>query len=504
MSNQNTYEVVFKGNNADLLAKIQASKVSLKDLAQLGNAANLPDYAGYTFSERNLKKDLQAQKDILAAVKGISLEKSKVAELKTPATPQNVNPFSSFFGKGVFKGLGDEIKQSGGLDKYWSDAVKRGTLSGLKQSVSESTQASDWWGKAVMRGNVAAFKQSLKAPPVIEKEKGFLEKMSHGFGGASVRNLTSALGGSAGLASALGGVAGVFTALGVVGWAVKQAFDLLAPAIHKVIEAFNTGEKLFIKSSQLGRNAGQLASSRFAGNAIGLSDEEQDRYALQTSMGTGGKGNLGRMDVITKMIAPSLIKPFEDAQKWAETTLTPEWKRIVGELFTTKKMSERVSAQMELFWAEIAAKLGPSLRSAFKIFADMPWAEWGKSVGDLLLPLKIFFDQLAGLADLANKLGTLKVAPGSALWVMGKIGDAYDSLKESPYEQHDLRPPTGIALPQMGQWEKLGLTFGAGGSNDYARTTADSTKKSASLLEVIVQAIANGASSLGAASANVP
>ncbi len=320
----------------------------------------------------------------------------------------------------------------------------------------------------------------------------FLQKMSGSLGGKGIKSMLSGAGASEGVSTAIGGIFGTLGTLRIAFWELQPVLSAFKIALQQIIPALAAGEKLFIKASQLGRTTGSEFSARFAGNAIGMSDEDVDRMALQSAHGGKGGNNLARFDAVTKLISPSLAKPFEDAYRFSQS-LGKEWQKISGELFTSKKMFSRVSAQWELFGAEIAAKLSPSLRMFADMLSKLPWADMGKAIGNLLAPFALLINNLTLTGNILNKLNLLKPAPGSGLWLLDKIVDVGNSaISDKPYEQTNLRLPGGIALPQLGQWEKLGLTFGAGGNNSAAQQTSTNTKKSADMLSIIASYMSKG------------
>ncbi len=328
--------------------------------------------------------------------------------------------------------------------------------------------------------------------------------------------------GGGGPLKGLGSLVGKFYLIHQAISVMKEAFRAFVASIK---EAFEYGAKLFIRSAQLGTNSGKLFAARQAGNAVGLSDEQTDRLALRLQSGRSshGKGSLEQFGELRQLgaLADTFKEVFKDAQQAAETM-----RRTSAEFFTVSVAVTKTQTTLKEFWALLAEGSSGVVKTAAEDIKDFfntinksgITAAIGRQLGASLLILEKAFTAIGIVVDVvllglvnqmdlfATALSKLKdvfyVLTGNDLGTVGKAidgvkdfadnasGELVKGLKKSVKSlltKNDLIAPESkdggkksplAALPAGGQWERLGLSFGGTGlSNDYARQTADNTRK---------------------------
>ncbi len=470
-------------------------------------------------------------------LEGVTLAQSEI-ELLT----KSVNEFVRVFGRlpgatqfqGLFKDLGiktslDEAKKI--IKDLEAQKTASTTTSTLNKPGKDETKLEDWVRKLNTQIQLGKFPML----PTPEQQKKQL--MTHiGLGAAlapfssflAARSFSNAAGGGADNGGR-GGAAGIFGSGGgkffnefyIAIEALKKAITFVAEHIKA---AFDYGAKLFIQSSKLGQNAGHLFGIRQGAEATGMSSEEMDKFLLRVGHGAGkGQSSLAQFGDMLQLgsMKSAFMEVAKDAEMAAETM-----HRTAGEFFTVHVQAVKTETTMKEFWALLAegssgvmAAFLEDMKNFFAVLNQSgTTAALGKEIGTLLAVLEtvgsfvsIIFN---GFLMTLNLLGTLLAdflvrvnnlvakVPGSGLLGITKINaadvwtdfnkgakaftkqvDDFNNPNRSLIAKQTIndkegKPPFAYQIPRMGQWEKLGLSFGSGGMvSDFARQTAENTRK---------------------------
>lgn len=290
-----------------------------------------------------------------------------------------------------------------------------------------------------------------------------LNAASHGGGGGGGGGITSALFGSGGFS----GFAALYTGLKYATIALRFEFEQLAKAVER-------GSRLYVESHVAGRTPGQLFALQAAGRAIGLNPEQITRLATQQHLMFGGRGGGRSINAVGEMLR--VARGLGDAETGT---------RILQQQQLFTQVYERFRLLDE--------SVGDSSRSLFEFQANIG------QLKDLFMSGLII-----ATGDLVKLFNLLSLAIGPLTYLVPVIVKGFEGLIASIFLGHigniapqllgllpNALPDAGVgrllagsggSRPESG-WEKMGLVIQGGvNATDYAKQTADNTKKIADAL----------------------
>lgn len=277
------------------------------------------------------------------------------------------------------------------------------------------------------------------------------------FGGGAGGGAASAIFGAGGA----GAFAAFYVALRTAGMLLKE----FATHIHAAIEE---GAKLYQESARTATNPGKLAHLDFMGQALGISPAEMRQLLVRGEhplKGGGATLSTPEVDAIfgagrgTQQIAvlqqlKNMSEDIRDA--WRHTALAAkEFSETAKPLQGVHAHIAYMAAEWKTMWAQVATVLSPLINF------ELAKTEYILKALNFLLGSKIALLQALHIIP--------KGQPGSSII------------------------PAGKQSAHVSGWERMGFVIGGfGGGNDYAKQTAQNTKK---LVDIMRRALPRGAQS---------
>jgi hypothetical protein len=363
----------------------------------------------------------------------------------------------------------------------------------MRQSMSELNPAL----KEYRKNLVSAFSGMQWNLPMGAKQP-FADWKTAGMGGIAAlfspwigaRMLNQAFGGFPGMARGGGGnkgggiVSGIFGAGGMAGFGEWYIFIQALKTAARVLteeftQAVKRGSELYLHAAMVGTTPARLSQIEKTFQMVGLPADAAQRLLAQGQFSRGvkmtpqamqgallgaGAGIMGREELqgllnLSKEIAAAWNMTADTARQSAA---------VAGDLFRTSFIGKQITQEWQTFWEQLTA-----------IFSGAIDVMEMTAVGFLHLMNMIAevlnkFPQLLGI--LGGPLGQfLALAKEFSARVLPRVGTNGDKFSRQVGGMTGGRPESA--------WERMGLIiYGGVSGKDYARQTAENTKKMADIM----------------------
>lgn len=274
-----------------------------------------------------------------------------------------------------------------------------------------------------------------------------------------------------------GGGGGLFGAGGIMGFGrafllVKLSTDALRISFDTLRSTISEGAKLYRESAKLAINTGRLFSIKAAAAATGLNDNDLQRLLLRgshpTSVNQGARKNLfgeilgtakGEMPIGNLQQIANMSKEFQDVLKNSLLDAAA-WRTMAKDFQDISSLSTEVAREFKTLVAQIVDIFSDEIKAGLKF------------LGSAL--------KAANLDLLVLRVGVIRLVKGK------EAAEAF--LKgQQPGNQTIPLPMSGTGSSPS-PWERMGFAIGGFGS-DFARQTAENTKKTAESTNKISQSV---------------
>jgi hypothetical protein len=254
---------------------------------------------------------------------------------------------------------------------------------------------------------------------------------------------------------------------------VSIVSNILKGAFHELVEAVKRGTQLFLSAARLGLSTGTTSHFQKTFSALGLPDNLAERLlaggqfgrgaktSVQGMLMGGGAGNLSREEY---QMLKNLSKEIQEA--WEKTALAAmasatAAKTLFGVNLEFQVLKQNVGSIFEQLVAGNA-----NLRKAMEAVNGV--------MAETLKWILLFNMAMSKLGDYFRSSDNAFIK-----W----LGTFFPDIKEQKNEKFANGP--NISRPESA-WEKMGLILhGGAGGTDYARQTAENTRRSSEYLAVI-------------------
>lgn len=324
------------------------------------------------------------------------------------------------------------------------------------------------------------FYNGPKAPPVIKNPKDKFD-----------------FGNPLNLPGKLGELYSAFTRLHLAFWQLTPIIAGFGIVIAQVTKTMAQGAELYTKAAQIGRNPADLFRARSGGRASGLSPDQIQEMLLKSNAGRNNlkeQGNFNKYSSFQGLQreAMEVMSNISDIQLKAIESAAGKFKNV--EIAALK-----ANDQLDIFWMMLSEKMTGAVKglldefsSLLSVINDSGIAGFiGQTLGMAMIQLKKFIEGI-GVAvqvmvlTVEHALVRLKNFGRDSKEAQGLRESAGKLLKDfftkgwNPEDEGrtgNRNAVVGAPLLPAGHWEKLGLSLGGGGAQEYAKQTAENTGK---------------------------
>jgi hypothetical protein len=256
---------------------------------------------------------------------------------------------------------------------------------------------------------------------------------------------------------------------------VSIVSNILKGAFHELVEAVKRGTQLFLSAARLGLSTGTTSHFQKTFSALGLPDSLAERLMAGGQFGRGPKssiqgailgGGAGTLSREEYQMLKNLSKEIEMA--WEKTALAAMASATAAKsLFGTNLEFQVLKTNMQSIFEQLVAG-NVNLKKGMEAMNYV--------ISDTLKWILLFNMAMSKMGD--------KFRDSKSTFLQW-LGSFFPNIKEMVFDK--FANGANQNRPQS-PWEKMGLILhGGAGGTDYARQTADNTRRSSEFLAVLAQ-----------------